>query len=68
MPTNQKIEFLDSSNKDFPLKIIQEKYASHPSIKLIKTKNQSHTFRLKEPSIDDIRKSIQNLYPKKHLK
>ena len=35
------------------------------SIKLIKAKNKSQTFRFKETNIDEIKMSIQNLDPKK---
>ena len=35
------------------------------SIKLIKAKNKSQTFRFKETNIDEIKMSIQNFDPKK---
>ena len=35
---------------------------------LIKAKKTTQTFRFKETNIDEIKKSIQNFDPKKHLK
>ena len=61
IPTNQEFEFII---KDPLLRII-EKYHNHPNIILIKTKNKSQTFRFNETNFDEIKKSIQNLDPKK---
>ena len=49
---NQEYESFDSS-EDLVSSIIK-KYQNHPSIKLIKTKNKSKTFRLRETNTDEI--------------
>ena len=64
MPSNQEFECLDSSEKDPLLRIIN-KYQNHPSIKLIKAKNKSKTFRFRETNTNEIKKFIQNLDAKK---
>ena len=64
MPTNQEFEYSDSPKEDPLLKIIG-KYQNHPSIKLIKSKNKSQTFKFRETNIDEIKKYIENLDPKK---
>ena len=64
MPTNQEFEYSVSSEEDPLLRIIG-KYQNHPSIKLIKSKNKSQTFKFRETNIDEIKKSIENLDPKK---
>ena len=64
MPTNQEFEYSDSPKEDPLLKIIG-KYQNHPSIKLIKSKNKSQTFKFRETNIDEINKYIENLDPKK---
>ena len=64
MPTEQDFEYSDSPEEDSLLRIIG-KYQNHPSIKLIKSKNESQTFKFRETNIDEIKKSIENLDPKK---
>ena len=64
MPSNQEFECLDPSEKDPLLRIIK-KYQNHPSIKLIKAKNKSKTFRFRETNTNEIKKFIQNLDAKK---
>ena len=64
MPTNQEFEYSDSPEEDPLLRIIG-KYQNHPSIKLIKSKNKSQTFKFRETNIDEIKKYIENLDPKK---
>ena len=46
------------------LKIL-DKYKDHPSIKLIKAKNNSQVFTFTEIGIKEVKKSIQSLDPKK---
>ena len=64
MPSNQEFEWLDPSEKDPLLRIIK-KYQNYPSIKLIKAKNKSKTFRFRETNTNEIKKFIQNLDAKK---
>ena len=64
MPTYQKLDYSDSPEEDPLLRIIG-KYQNHPSIKLIKSKNKSQTFKFRETNIDEIKKYIENLDPKK---
>ena len=64
MPKNQEYESFDSSEED-PVSSIIKKYQNHPSIKLIKTKNKSKTFRFRETNTDEIKKFIEKLDPKK---
>ena len=67
MPTNNRnkeFEYSDSPRED-PLLRINGKYQNHPSIKLIKCKNKSQTFKFRETYIDEIKKSMENLDPKK---
>ena len=64
MPTNQEFEYSDSPEEDPLLRIIG-KYQNHPSIKLIKSKNKFQTFKFREANIDEIKKYIENLNPKK---
>ena len=64
MSTNQEFEYSDSPEEDTLLWIIG-KYQNHPSIKLIKSKNKSQTFKFRETNIDEIKKYIENLDPKK---
>ena len=40
-------------------------YHNHPSIKFIKTKNKSKTFKFKDTNTDDIKKFMKKLDPKK---
>ena len=65
MPTNQEFEYSDSLEDPLLRRI--GKYQNHPSIKLIKSKNKSQTFKFRE-NITEIKKYIENLDPKKHLK
>ena len=64
MPKNQEYECSDSSDKD-PVSSIIKQYQNHPSIKLIKTKNKSKTFRFRETNINEIKKFLRKLDPKK---
>ena len=64
MPKNQEYESFDSSEGN-PVSSIIKKYQNHPSIKLIKTKNKSKTFRFRETNTDEIKKFIEKLDPKK---
>ena len=66
MSTNQEFEYSDSPEEDTLLRIIG-KYQNHPSIKLIKSKNKSQTFKFRETNIDEIKKYIENLDPKKSI-
>ena len=45
--------------------LLQVSNINHPSIKLIKTKNKSKTFRFRETNTDEIKKFIEKLDPKK---
>ena len=54
----------DSSEQDPILKIL-DKYKNHPSIKLIKAKNNSQVFQFSQIGIDEVKKSFQSLDPKK---
>ena len=51
MPKNQEYESFDSSEEN-PVSSIIKKIQNHPSIKLIKTKNKSKTFRFSETVTD----------------
>ena len=62
MPKNQEYESFDSSEGNTN---IIKKYQSHPSCKLIKTKNKSKTFRFRKTNTDEIKKFIEKLDPKK---
>ena len=64
MPKNQEYESFDSSEEN-PVSSIIKKYQNHPSIKLIKTKNKSKTFRFRETNTNEIKKFIEKLDPKK---
>ena len=61
---NEEYESFDSSEGNLVSNIIK-KYQNHPSIKLIKTKNKSKTFRLRETNTDEIKKFVEKLDPKK---
>ena len=54
----------DSSEQDPILKIL-DKYKIHPSIKLIKAKNNSQVFKFSQTDIEEVKKSFQSLDPKK---
>ena len=64
MPKNQEYESFDSSEEN-PVSSIIKKYQNHPSIKLVKTKNKSKTFRFKETNTNEIKKFVEKLDPKK---
>ena len=59
-PTNQ-----ESDSPEDPLLRIIGKYHNHPIIKLTKSKYKSQTFKFWDINIDEIKKSIGNLDPKK---
>ena len=63
MPKNENESF-DSSEGN-PVSSIIKKYQNQPSIKLIKTKNKSKTFRFRKTNADEIKKFIEKLDPKK---
>ena len=63
-PENREYESFDSSEGN-PVSSIIKKYQNHPSIKFVKTKNKSKTFRFKETNTDEIKKFIEKLDPKK---
>ena len=63
MLTNQEFDYSDSPEEDLFLRI-NGKYPNHPSIKLIKSKTKSQTFKFKDTDIDEIEKSIENFDPK----
>ena len=67
MPKNQEYESFDPSEED-PVSCIIKKYQNHSSIKLIKSKNKSKTFRFRETNTDEIKKFIEKLDPKKAQK
>ena len=54
----------DSSEQDPILKIL-DKYKDHPSIKLIKAKNNSQVFKFSQIDIEEVKKSFQSLDRKK---
>ena len=54
----------DSSEQDPILKIL-DKYKDHPSIKLIKAKNNSQAFKFSQIDIKEVKKSFLSLNPKK---
>ena len=54
----------DSSEQD-PILEILEKYKDHASIKLIKAKNNSQFYKFSQIDIEEVKKSSQNLDPKK---
>ena len=58
------MESFDSSEEDLVSNVIK-KYQNHSSIKLIKTKNKSKTFRFRETIIDEIKQFIEKSNPKK---
>ena len=54
----------NSSEQDPILKIL-DKYKNHPSIKLIKAKNNSQVFKFSQTDIEEVKKSFPSLDPKK---
>ena len=54
----------DSSEQD-PIVKILDKYKDHPSIKLIKAKNNYQVFKFSQIDIEEVKKSFQSLDPKK---
>ena len=54
----------DSPEQDPILKIF-DKYKNHPSIKLIKAKNNSQVFKFSQIDIEEVKISFQSLDPKK---
>ena len=63
MPSNG-YKYPDSSEQDPILKIL-DKYKDHPSIKLIKAKNNSQIFKFSHIDIGEVKKSFQSLDLKK---
>ena len=53
-----------SSEQDSILKIL-DKFKNHSSIKLIKAKNNSQVFKFSQIGIEEVKKSLQSLDPKK---
>ena len=64
MPTNQEFECSVTQEEDPLLRII-EKYRNYPSVKLIKSKNGLRTFKSRRTYIDEIKRHINSLDPKK---
>ena len=58
MPSNG-YEYQDSSEQD-PILEILDKYKDHPSIKLIKARNNSQVFMLSQIDIEEVKK----IFPK----
>ena len=54
----------DSSEQDPILKIL-DKYKGHPSIKLIKAKNNSQVFKFSHTDTEKVKKSFQKPWPEK---
>ena len=54
----------DSSEQDPILKVL-DKYKNHPSIKLIKDKNNSQVFKFSQIDIEELKNSFLILDPKK---
>ena len=54
----------DSSEQD-PILQIPDKYTDHPSMKLIKAKNNSQVFKINQIYIEEVKKSFQRLDPEK---
>ena len=48
-----------------PILKILDKYEDHPSIKLIKAKNDSQVFHFSQIDFEEAKKSFQSLDPKK---
>ena len=63
MPSNG-YKWPDSSEQDPILKKL-DKYKNHPSIKLIKAKNNSQVFKFSQIGIEEVKKNFQSLDPKK---
>ena len=59
-------KYSDSSGPDPILRII-DKSMGHPSIKLIKAKNNSRLFNFTQINIEEFKKSYRKLDPKKVL-
>ena len=59
MPSNG-YKYPDSSEQDPVLKIL-DKYKDHPSIKLIKARNNSQVFMFSQIDIEEVKKSFQSL-------
>ena len=59
------ISWCNDSPEEDPLLRIIRKYKNHSSIKFIKSKNKSQTFKFRVTNIDEIKKYIDNLNPKK---
>ena len=67
MPSNQKFECLDPSEKDHLLRIIK-KYQNHPSIKLIKAKKNPKLLDSEKLILTRSKSLSKILTPKRHLK
>ena len=66
MPTNQEFECSVTQENDPLLRII-EKYQNHPSVQLIKSKNKLRSFKFRETNVDEIKRYINSLDPKKSI-
>ena len=64
VPTNQEFECSVTQENDPLLRII-EKYQNHPSVQLIKSKNKLRSFKFRETNVDEIKRYINSLDPKK---
>ena len=54
-----------ASSEQDPILEILDKYKNHPSIKLIKVKDNSQIFKFNQTDIGEVKKSFQSLDPKK---
>ena len=53
------------SSKQDPILKTLDKYKNHPSIRLIKAKNNSQVFKFCQNGIEEVKKTFQSLDPKK---
>ena len=53
------------SSEQGPILKILGKYKGHPSINLIKDKNNSQVFKFRQIDIEEVKKTFQSLDPKK---
>ena len=53
------------SSEQGPILKILDKYKDHPSIKLIKAKDNSQVFKFRQIDIEEVKKTFQSLDPKK---
>ena len=70
MPNNQSFSTLTRPLEENTISEITERYKDHPSINLIKSKNSclANTFFFTPASIEEVKRSIKSLDPKKVVK